>query len=139
MDAVCITADQHTVVWNLAARPQVIRRRRDTASAAVVELGAGEPVVQVVRLGVSELLTNVARHVEDPNCRLEISKVGPVLYVQVSDRSFEFPRIARVAPGWDTEGGRGLWLLRSQVSALGCTRTAVGKNVWFRCDRAARW
>ncbi|MEV8115161.1 ATP-binding protein [Streptomyces xiamenensis] len=93
------------------------------------------PVVDLVRLGVSELLSNVVKHVPDKNCSLAIYMLGDVLVVSVSDRSSVLPEV-RGAPDWDAESGRGLWMLQEMAEAFGSHRMDgffFKKCVWFRC------
>lgn len=85
-----------------------------------------------VLLAVTELLSNVHRHAENPRCSLEIAKKGPSIYVTVSDRSPTPPVVSR--PDWIAETGRGLWLLRELADDFGCTPVAWGKQVWIRVD-----
>ncbi|GAA2039404.1 hypothetical protein GCM10009757_00380 [Streptomyces cheonanensis] len=98
--------------------------------------GGSRDAVELVRLGVSELLSNVLRHVGDqPRCYLRIVLIGSEVTVQVFDRSVRIPVIG-AAPDWDAEDGRGLWMLREMATRFGCERTrrGRGKIVWFSCD-----
>ncbi len=84
--------------------------RREAAGVAR-EWRVSAPVVDLVRLGVSELLSNVVKHVPDKNCSLAIYMLGDALVVSVSDSSPVLPEV-REAPDWDAESGRGLWICR---------------------------
>ncbi|WP_253194975.1 ATP-binding protein, partial [Streptomyces sp. MP131-18] len=89
--------------------------------------------VEVARLGVSELLTNVAKHAGTGRCYLRLLRIGPEAVVQVHDRSRTLPVITE--PDREGEDGRGLWLLREMADRLGCevTHRRHGKIVWFSC------
>ncbi|MFD6691132.1 ATP-binding protein, partial [Streptomyces bacillaris] len=104
-------------------------------------LGAAPQAVEVARLGVSELLSNVLKHVEGRWCCLTVCQSQlTVVVVQVLDRSPGVPSVR--CPAWDAESGRGLWLLREMADGFGCFRHVwddgvVGKSVWFACRLGA--
>ncbi|MEE1929582.1 ATP-binding protein [Streptomyces sp. TRM 70351] len=117
-------------VWEAAVSARDIARWRGEVAGAVRALGGDAEAVGVARLGVSELLSNVVRHVPDSRCRVEVERRGRDLYVRVLDRSPQPPVVTE--PDWNAERGRGLWLLREMVAEFGHTRTGGGKAVWFR-------
>ncbi|WP_240796253.1 ATP-binding protein [Streptomyces sp. RFCAC02] len=116
--------------WELVAQVVGVETWRRTVSLVLRDWDTSADAVEVVRLGVSELLTNVARHVPDRWCRLRVAGSGGRVGVSVSDRSPVLPVVSE--PDWDAESGRGLWLLRSMAVEFGC-RPGVrgGKTVWF--------
>ncbi|TDC20821.1 ATP-binding protein [Streptomyces sp. 8K308] len=116
--------------WLLTARREDLAHFRRLASLAMREWGQPQRVTEVVLHGVTELLSNVARHVGDPRCTLELSLLGNAVQVSVSDRSTELPKIT--LPDWTAEEGRGLWLLREMADGLGYALTEDGKQVWVR-------
>ncbi|RBM07211.1 ATP-binding protein [Streptomyces sp. PT12] len=116
--------------WALTARREDLARFRRLASLAMREWGQPSAVAEVVLHGVTELLSNVARHVPDPRCTLELTLVGGGVLVTVHDRSPALPVIT--LPDWTAEEGRGLWLLREMADDLGYARTEDGKRVWVR-------
>jgi serine/threonine-protein kinase RsbW len=101
------------------------------AAEVVTRLGGDHEAVAVARLGVSELLSNVVKHVADPRCLLVIAGEGSDFRITVRDRSTAAPAVTR--PAWDSDSGRGLWLLREMARDLGYTCFPGGKAVWFRC------
>ncbi|WP_240796539.1 ATP-binding protein [Streptomyces sp. RFCAC02] len=108
---------------------------RRTVSLVLRDWDASPDAVEVVRLGVSELLGNVARHVPDPWCRLRLVWRGGQVRVAVCDRSPVMPLIRE--PDWHAESGRGLWLLRSVAREFGCEPgVRGGKTVWFLTGEA---
>ncbi|WP_059005921.1 ATP-binding protein [Streptomyces specialis] len=123
--------------WLLTARREDLAHFRRLASLAMREWRQAPDVTEVVLHGVTELLSNVARHVPDPNCTLELSLVGGTVQVTVHDRSTALPEIT--LPDWTAEEGRGLWLLREMADGLGFALTDEGKRVWVRVsgERAA--
>ncbi|UCM91306.1 ATP-binding protein [Streptomyces marincola] len=125
-----IDADQVSRSWPLTARREDLARFRRLASLAMREWGQPPHVTELVLHGVTELLSNVAHHVADPRCTLELSMAGEVVQVTVHDRSPVLPRIT--LPDWTAEEGRGLWLLREMADGLGFARTEEGKQVWVR-------
>ncbi|MDB1087693.1 ATP-binding protein [Streptomyces sp. ACA25] len=116
-------------VWALKVTVQDLAHWRGEAGTAVAALGGDRGAVEVVRLGVSELLSNVCRHVEDRRCRLEVRRVDDAVLAQVFDRSLKVPAV--LVPDAEEESGRGLWLLREMTRALGYVCTPDGKWVWF--------
>lgn len=121
--------------WELDVTARGIAWWRRQAAEAVRALGGDAEAVGVVRLGVSELLSNVVRHVADARCRVEVEGSGTDVVVTVYDRSPLPPVVSE--PDWDAERGRGLWLLREMVTGFGYTRVGGGKAVWFRCPLGA--
>ncbi len=118
-------------VWDVTVTARDVERCRREVADVVRALGGGLEAVAVARLGVSELLSNVVRHVPDTRCRIEVERCGDAVVVRVVDRSPDPPVVSE--PAWDAERGRGLWLLRQMVTAFGHTRVGEGKTVWFRC------
>ncbi|WP_173870457.1 ATP-binding protein [Streptomyces albus] len=85
----------------------------------------------MARLGVTELLSNVCKHVAEPQCQLVVAVEGEVLCVRLFDRSHETPRVT--TPNHLAESGRDLWLLRELAFDIGYTLTTGGKWVWVHC------
>ncbi|MEV6111619.1 ATP-binding protein [Streptomyces sp. NPDC052109] len=86
-----------------------------------------------VELGVSELVTNVVRHVPDRRCTLLLARQTAGVRAEVSDG---FPHLPRRADEFDhdAENGRGLGLLDAVVDKWGVSPwPAGGKTVWFEC------
>ncbi|MFJ8078634.1 ATP-binding protein [Streptomyces sp. NPDC096176] len=84
-----------------------------------------------VQLAVSELLSNVVRHVgEGSPVTLRVSCAGHgVTRVEVTDSAPD----AEPAPAYaecDAEGGRGLTLLDAVACRWGVVRNALTKTVW---------
>jgi anti-sigma regulatory factor (Ser/Thr protein kinase) len=76
----------------------------------------------------NELVTNAVVHAHTEIwLRLELR--GDRLHIAVRDGS---PRLLRlVTPGWQAEGGRGLWLVEQLARAWGVNRHPDGgKVVW---------
>jgi serine/threonine-protein kinase RsbW len=129
-----VAPDERRFAWELTARPQDIRRWRDEVEAAVRKLGAGDGGAEWARLGVSELLSNVCKHVSDRRCRLEVCLgFNEALQVRLFDRSRTAPSVLR--PDGDAEAGRGLLLLRELSAGVGYTLTGEGKWVWAEAPK----
>ncbi|UED83270.1 ATP-binding protein [Streptomyces profundus] len=132
-------AGQQVHGWALTVNAGAIEYWRREVGALVAQLGASREAVELARLGVSELLSNVSKHVESRWCCLTVCQSRlAVVVVQVLDRSPVYPVVH--TPAWDAESGRGLWLLREMADGFGCLRHVwddgvVGKSVWFAC----RW
>jgi serine/threonine-protein kinase RsbW len=128
--------EEHRRVWEVTARVEELSCWRGEAVAVIREWEVATGAEDTVRLGVTELLVNVIKHVGDPRCRLELARVGATLTVTVHDRCARLPRPGR--PDWEAASGRGLWLLEEMTDALGWFRSADGKQVWFRCAPVIR-
>ncbi|MEV1005937.1 ATP-binding protein [Streptomyces sp. NPDC049881] len=130
---------RHAFAWDLLAQARGIETWRRTLALVLRDWGASGPAVELACLGVSELLANVVRHVDDPRCRLAVVLDGELVGVLVHDRSTRLPVV--VEPAWDAESGRGLWMLRAMAEEFGCETVHQGKAVWFglhlNCGEAA--
>jgi serine/threonine-protein kinase RsbW len=129
--------EQHSLVWEVVARPEAIPALRREVAAVVEAWGVAQGAEYTVLLGVSELLANVAAHVGDPRCRLELRRVGTAVCVFVQDRSATPPRLGGTAPLLAT-AGRGLMLLDAMADAFGWMPVEGGKQVWFLCGPSHR-
>ncbi|MCL3997243.1 ATP-binding protein [Streptomyces lavenduligriseus] len=91
-----------------------------------------EPLTFAVELGVSELVTNVVRHVPDRRCRVVVARQATGVRAEVSDGFAALPRM-QTEVDEESEGGRGLALLDAVVDKWGVSPGAGGKTVWFEC------
>lgn len=91
-----------------------------------------EPLTFAVELGVSELVTNVVRHVPDRRCRVVVARQAAGVRAEVSDGYAALPRM-QTEVDEESEGGRGLALLDAVVDKWGVAPGAGGKTVWFEC------
>jgi anti-sigma regulatory factor (Ser/Thr protein kinase) len=83
---------------------------------------------------LSELVTNVVRHVDGPaNMTLRVDLYGPGLRVCVADGSTSRPRTQDGMAG--DGGGFGLTLLTAVARRWGTDDDPSGKQVWFELDR----
>ena len=91
-------------------------------------------LVFAVELGVSELVSNVVRHVPDRRCTVLVARRTAGVRVEVTDRSRRLPAVPRESDP-ESESGRGLALLDAVVGKWGVTPCAGGgKTVWFECE-----
>lgn len=124
--------------WRLTARRHEIARWRYEVAAAARGLGANRGAIEVAALGVTELLSNVCKHVgTEARCELVVEQEDKSLCVRLFDPSREAPRVQ--IPDLLSETGRGLWLLREMAEDIGYILTPEGKWVWVHCaldDRA---
>ena len=82
---------------------------------------------------VSELVTNVVRHVHEPMV-LCFSRRGNTVRMDVGDPSPAEPVVRLPDP--DREGGRGVPLIASVAARWGTvTHPGDGKTVWFELDQ----
>ncbi|MFF4268483.1 ATP-binding protein [Streptomyces sp. NPDC001536] len=93
-------------------------------------------LTDAVELGVTELVTNVVRHVPDRRCEVVVLRTAGAR-VEVTDGCAQRP-VVRGEPASDSEGGRGLVLLGAVVDKWGVASAAGGgKTVWFECGTSA--
>jgi anti-sigma regulatory factor (Ser/Thr protein kinase) len=86
-------------------------------------------LVDVAQLAVTELASNVIKHVGDSAAAtLVLDAAADQLRVELHDRSYHEPHQSR--PGGDQESGRGLQLVAELAAAWGTARTVTGKVVW---------
>lgn len=125
-----------TSVTPVTAHPEEIQHVRRQANEQLRRWGHPKHVRQVVAQGISELLTNVHKHVgHRAPCTLTLAEVPGGVRVLVHDASPEMAVPAEVA--WDAETGRGLILLKAMVAELSSEPTPAGKVVSFLVtDRA---
>ncbi|WEP00363.1 ATP-binding protein [Streptomyces sp. FXJ1.172] len=90
-------------------------------------------LTSAVELGVSELVTNVVRHVPDRRCTVLLARRTAGVRVEVADGFRQLPSLV-CEMDLEREGGRGLALLDAVVDKWGVTPWAGGrKTVWFEC------
>ncbi|MFG3493891.1 ATP-binding protein [Streptomyces sp. NPDC047928] len=90
-------------------------------------------VAEAAELALTELATNVVRHVPGRWATTVILRGQGVLRVEVSDGS-ERPALPVRPVDRLGEGGRGLLLVDAVTDRWGVTRLPDGKTVWFECD-----
>lgn len=78
---------------------------------------------------LTELVTNAARHVGG-TMRVEVAVAHDTLCVKVCDDGDVLPNPANL-PEWDSESGRGLFLLEALSDRWGAKKLLTGKCVWF--------
>ncbi|MEU6390654.1 ATP-binding protein [Streptomyces sp. NPDC046939] len=114
------------------AEAQEIRRLRGTV-AAQLERWARPSITDEAELIVTELATNVLKHVGAGAAGVLILEARrEVLRMEIHDRSYVTPAPAGLA--CDSECGRGLHLVANMAADWGTVVTASGKAVW--CELA---
>jgi anti-sigma regulatory factor (Ser/Thr protein kinase) len=108
-----------------AARSAAAARR---LVGQLLEAWAAESFCDDATLLVSELVSNVVRHVtSQPAMRVDVVLSGPSLRVAVLDSSMVLPALASGGP----RGGHGLGLIAAVADRWGSEEYAGGKRVWF--------
>lgn len=93
------------------------------------------PLADPAELGVTELLSNVVKHVPRPSCTVVLWRRDDGVRVEVRDPDPRMPRPR--AAGEADEGGRGLALLSAFTHAWDAERAEDGgKTVWFELKGA---
>ena len=114
--------------WTFPPTAVSVRRARHEARTQMERWGLGRQG-EVVKLLVSELVTNAIRHGRG-QIRVTMSVENGVLRCGVEDESAEPPRMRHV--GWDAERGRGMHLVDMLACRWGSAHTRLGKVVWFQ-------
>ncbi len=96
--------------------------------SAHLRLWHHESLVAAATVCVTEMLSNVHRHVQMPECELALVHVPGGVRVSVRDLSYVLPVASE--PDWCAESGRGLFLLAHTAELWGTMPTATGKTVW---------
>jgi anti-sigma regulatory factor (Ser/Thr protein kinase) len=78
-------------------------------------------------LVITELVQNVVQHTGDGG-ELTLSRSPEAVLIEVSDRSFDMPRV--YPPDARRLGGRGLLVVSAMCRDWGSRRTIAGKVVW---------
>ncbi|WP_261576389.1 ATP-binding protein, partial [Frankia gtarii] len=126
LDGVEVDADGDRATLRLDGRSGGVHRARRLA----VRMLAGsrwEPVVDDVRLVLSELTTNALLHGAAP-VEVRIHTGGAALRVEVSDASQTMP--LRPPAGGDGLTGRGMALVAASATRWGVQPMTAGKIVW---------
>jgi len=93
---------------------------------------AAEPPREHTVLLLSELITNVVRHVGGPSVlRIDLRLSDPLLRVAVLDPSPTLPALRDQGPS----GGHGLHLVATLADRWGSEPHEDGKRVWFELRR----
>lgn len=93
-------------------------------------------LIDAAELAMTELVSNVVRHVPGRRCTLLFLRRPGGVRVEVTDG---YPRPARTpapaAAGEElSEGGRGLLLVEAVTDRWGTVPLPGGKTIWFECD-----
>ncbi|MFD9909519.1 ATP-binding protein [Streptomyces sp. NPDC059063] len=91
-------------------------------------------LTDTAELALTELVTNVVRHVPDKRCAVLIIRTSQGIRVEVTDTCPELPTVTVLAEL--AEGGRGLLLVDAVADRWDVTvlRDRRGKTIWFECD-----
>ena len=95
------------------------------------------PVLENLRLLVTELITNAVRHAGARSVDLLVVVTGPAVRVEVIDPGPGFAPPVR-NPGGGPDGGWGLFLVERMSDRWGVGTEEPGTRVWFELDRRSR-
>jgi anti-sigma regulatory factor (Ser/Thr protein kinase) len=125
-----VTADLLASIELPSTRRSVAVARRVVAH--LLTGWAAEPLRDDTVLLLSELITNVVRHVVGPTVlRIDLRLSDPSLRVAVLDPSPTLPTLADQGPS----GGHGLHLVAALADQWGSEPHDDGKRVWFELRR----
>jgi anti-sigma regulatory factor (Ser/Thr protein kinase) len=93
------------------------------------------PLLENLRLLVTELVTNSVRHTGAPTVVLKVLVGNQVVLTEVSDAGPGFDPGDAGSPGPDHTGW-GLFLVERLAERWGVTRNGTGTKVWFELRRS---
>ena len=99
------------------------------ALAGVLQRGTDADARDTAALLLTELVTNAARHVGG-TMHVEVDVEQNTVRVAVCDSSPFLPGTGAL-PGWESESGRGLFLIEALSDRWGTDALPEGKRVWF--------
>jgi anti-sigma regulatory factor (Ser/Thr protein kinase) len=94
------------------------------------------PLLESLRLLITELITNAVRHAGAPGIDLRVVVSQPAVRVEVADQGPGFDT-GRGNGGRGAEGGWGLFLVDRLADRWGVARDEAHTRVWFELERAA--
>ncbi|MFC7385308.1 ATP-binding protein [Sphaerisporangium rhizosphaerae] len=118
---------------SLPAATESVPRARRYVGELLRKSGMKDP--GEAELLVSELVTNAVAHADSVSGGVSVAvfRRGSDFHIEVSDggSTTSTPQVP-VELYEDSEGGRGLWLVRELASSWGWHETESGRVVWFR-------
>ncbi|MFD9455393.1 ATP-binding protein [Streptomyces sp. NPDC059985] len=120
--------------FRLSRRPRSVPRARSALHAVLADWGAGDELLHIAELVLSELVTNALR-VRVPSdrqvgVRIAHSSADGLLRLEVSDAGTGRPEVRH--PEDDETQGRGLWIVEALSHRWGVSERVggIGKTVW---------
>jgi anti-sigma regulatory factor (Ser/Thr protein kinase) len=92
------------------------------------------PLLETLRLLVTELVANSVKHAEAHDIELKVLVTGPAVLTEVTDRGPGFEPRPR-EDGQDDASGWGLFLVERLADRWGVTRDGQANRVWFELRR----
>jgi anti-sigma regulatory factor (Ser/Thr protein kinase) len=93
------------------------------------------PLMETLRLLVTELVTNSVRHTDAPRITLRVAIGKSAVLTEVTDEGPGFDPEALDEAGSDTRGW-GLFLVQRLAKSWGVKDDGASKRVWFELRRA---
>ena len=93
------------------------------------------PLMETLRLLVTELVTNSVRHTDAPRITLRVAIGKSAVLTEVTDEGPGFDPEALDEAGSDTRGW-GLFLVQRLAKSWGVKDDGTSKRVWFELRRA---
>lgn len=108
--------------------PASVRAAREFVEATLAAWDLDD-LAEVAALCTSEVTTNAIRHARSA-FRLSVEARASELVVEVEDRGDGEPSV--LLPEFETEGGRGMWMVTAMTARWGWEKlVGGGKVVWF--------
>jgi anti-sigma regulatory factor (Ser/Thr protein kinase) len=118
---------------NLGSSPEAAASARQAISRLPADLDP--PLIETLRLLVTELITNSVRHTAADSLTLSVAVGKSAVLTEVADTEPGFdPQCVEQAGEGDT--GWGLFLVQRLADRWGVTHDGPSKRVWFELRRA---
>jgi anti-sigma regulatory factor (Ser/Thr protein kinase) len=132
------THGPHGLRMRLGSGPDAAAEARQAIAALRADLDP--PLMETLRLLVTELVTNSVRHTQCDSLTLRVAVGQAAVLTEVADEGPGFDADAAVeaeqAPDRDANGGWGLFLVERLARDWGVTEDHESKRVWFELARA---
>ena len=113
--------------------PEAAAEARQAISTLRADLDP--PLMETLRLLVTELVTNSVRHTDAPKITLRVAIGKSAVLTEVTDEGPAFDPEALEEAGGDTCGW-GLFLVQRLAQSWGVKDDGASKRVWFELRRA---
>ncbi|MFD4858417.1 ATP-binding protein [Streptomyces atratus] len=119
-------AQHQEYVEKVTATPKALQGVRRSVASYLQDTNLVS-VADEVLLIVTELLSNVYKHVDEHEAVVRLVPQGDTFLVCVSDQSWVLPSVRE--PDWDSTDGRGMFLISQIDPTWQTTITGTGKTI----------
>jgi signal transduction histidine kinase len=118
----------------LGSGPEAAAEARQAISKLRVDLDP--PLMETLRLLVTELITNSVRHTAASELTLRVAIGSSAVLTEVADDGPGFDQDSLAEHAGDADTGWGLFLVQRLANSWGVKHDGPSKRVWFELKRA---